>query len=234
MKPRTWPAEEIKSLISYYESLPELWQVSNPDYKNRVKKSAAVDSLAEQFNTTAFEINRKLHNLRTQFNNELRKLKKKSGQGTDENYTSNWEYFTSLKFLMPNIIPANETQGDLNLPFTNNNSLESPESTNTQSSRRTLKKRKIEDESLDRVLNVSEKFDDAATFGDFVAAAIRNMRSDARKRELKRKIQRIILDIEEKDEADQYSITESESSASSIFIKHKSRQSRQRRVESWQ
>ncbi|KPJ12146.1 hypothetical protein RR48_03893 [Papilio machaon] len=113
MKPRTWPAEEIKSLISYYESLPELWQVSNPDYKNRVKKSAAVDSLAEQFNTTAFEINRKLHNLRTQFNNELRKLKKKSGQGTDENYTSNWEYFTSLKFLMPNIITTNETQGDL-------------------------------------------------------------------------------------------------------------------------
>ncbi|XP_013172745.1 PREDICTED: uncharacterized protein LOC106121578 [Papilio xuthus] len=233
MKPRTWPAEEIKSLILSYESLPELWQVSNPDYKNRVKKSTAVDSLAEQFNTTAFEINRKLHNLRTQFNNELRKLRKK---GTDENCGSNWEYFTSLKFLMPNIIPGNDTQGDLNSSFTNN-ILESPESTsvNTKSSRRISKKRKNEDESLDRTLNVSDKLDDAATFGDFVAAAIRNMRSDARKRELKRKIQRIILDIEEKDEADQYSVASvsPESCASSIFIKN-SRKSRQRRFDSWQ
>lgn len=77
MTSRAWSTEEIKSLILYYESLPELWQISNPDYKNRVKKAAAVESLAEQFNTSALEINRKLHNLRTQFNNELRKLKQK-------------------------------------------------------------------------------------------------------------------------------------------------------------
>lgn len=49
-----------------------------------------------------------------QFNNELRKLKKKkSGQGTDENYVSTWEYFTSLQFLIPSTVPANETQQNL-------------------------------------------------------------------------------------------------------------------------
>jgi len=53
-----------------------LHEISNPDYKNRVKKAAAVESLAEQFNTSAIEINRKLHNLRTQFDNKLRKLAK--------------------------------------------------------------------------------------------------------------------------------------------------------------
>lgn len=120
MTSRTWSTEEIKSLIFYLESLPELWQISNPDYKNRVKKAAAVESLAEQFNTSALEINRKLHNLRTQFNNELRKLKKKkSGQGTDENYASTWDYFTSLQFLIPSTVPANETTkfGELSLLF---------------------------------------------------------------------------------------------------------------------
>lgn len=96
MASRTWFAENIKLLILYYEGLPELWQISNSDYKNRIKKTAAIECLAERFNTTPVEINRKLHNLRTQFNNELRKLKKKkSGQGTDENYVSKWEYFSS-------------------------------------------------------------------------------------------------------------------------------------------
>lgn len=67
---------------------------------------------------------------------------------------------------------------------------------------------------MDRALSILDKSDDAATFGEFVAAAIRNMRSDARKRELKRKIQRTILDMEELDESDQYSI-QSVSSGSS-------------------
>lgn len=91
---------------------------------------------------------------------------------------------------------------------TNSENLEStvsPNSDNLSRSQRTSKKRKKEDEALERAISVLDKSDDAAIFGDFVAAAIRNMRSEARKRELKRKIQRIILDMEELDEADQYS-----------------------------
>lgn len=91
---------------------------------------------------------------------------------------------------------------------TNGENLESTVSQNSDNlsrSQRTSKKRKKEDEALERALSVLDKSDDAAIFGDFVAAAIRNMRSEARKRELKRKIQRIILDMEELDEADQYS-----------------------------
>ncbi|CAG4970416.1 unnamed protein product [Parnassius apollo] len=102
-----------------------------------------------------------------------------------------------------------ETIGEENSPSTNNNNLESSESTkvNTLSqSQRTSKKRKKEDEALERELNFLHKSDDAAVFDDFVAAAIRNMRSEARKRELKRKTQRIILVMEELDESDQYSL----------------------------
>ncbi|CAG4958846.1 unnamed protein product [Colias eurytheme] len=71
MASRTWSAEDIKLLILYYEGLPELWQISNSDYKNRIKDTAAKECLAERFNTTAVEINGKLHNLRIQFSNEL-------------------------------------------------------------------------------------------------------------------------------------------------------------------
>ncbi|CAH2006779.1 unnamed protein product [Acanthoscelides obtectus] len=113
---------------------------------------------------------------------------------------------------MPNSVPANETQQNLNSPTNsepaNNENLELTVSQNSNTlsqSQRTSKKRKKEDEALDRALSVLDKSDDAAIFGDFVAAAIRNMRSESRKREIKRKIQRIILDMEELDEADQYS-----------------------------
>lgn len=90
---------------------------------------------------------------------------------------------------------------------TNSENLESTVSQNSDNLSRSQRtsKRKKEDEALERALSVLDKSDDAAIFGDFVGAAIRNMRSEARKRELKHKIQRIILDMEELDEADQYS-----------------------------
>lgn len=49
---------------------------------------------------TTEEISSKIHALRTQFNREKNKEKQsKSGSGTDELYTTKWEYFSSLKFL---------------------------------------------------------------------------------------------------------------------------------------
>ncbi|KAJ8969777.1 hypothetical protein NQ317_016554 [Molorchus minor] len=70
-------------------------------YRDRVKKQKALKFIAEKFDATEAEIQRKLHNLRTQENQEWNKMKKrKSGQGTDDTYNSSWEYFESLKFLV--------------------------------------------------------------------------------------------------------------------------------------
>ncbi|XP_076664793.1 uncharacterized protein LOC143367058 [Andrena cerasifolii] len=92
---KNWLEEEVKELISQWELYPELWAVKNEVYKNRIKKQ-----LAKKFNTTYSEISRKLHNLRTQFNQELRKtVYKKSGAGTDTTYESTWKNFGALKFL---------------------------------------------------------------------------------------------------------------------------------------
>ncbi|CAL1678834.1 unnamed protein product [Lasius platythorax] len=84
-----WTKDKTKLLISLLEGLPHLWDVSQADYKNRSKRTASIEQLAQQFNTDSGEVGRKLHNLRTQFNNELRKTRKrKSGQGSGEAYIS--------------------------------------------------------------------------------------------------------------------------------------------------
>nr|CAH7753080.1 unnamed protein product [Callosobruchus chinensis] len=72
-----------------YHNKPELWDVKSKIYQNRTKKQEALDQIAAKFQTTIEEMTRKIHNLRNQFNSELKKTrKKKSGQSTDEVYLS--------------------------------------------------------------------------------------------------------------------------------------------------
>ncbi|CAL1688681.1 unnamed protein product [Lasius platythorax] len=95
-----WTKNKTKLLISLLEKLPHLWDVSQADYKNRSKRTASIEQLAQQFNTDSGEVGRKLHNLMTQFNNELRKTRKrKNGQGSGEVYISKWEFFEALQFM---------------------------------------------------------------------------------------------------------------------------------------
>lgn len=102
-KKRVWSKEDTIDLVNYFEGFPELWQIKSKIYRDRIKKQKALIFIAEKFGTTEGEIQRKLHNLRTQANQEWNKIKKrKSGEGgtDDEIYTSSWEYFESLKFLI--------------------------------------------------------------------------------------------------------------------------------------
>lgn len=109
-----WTKERTTELIEKFESSPELWDTTSKLYRDRAKKEAAVTKLAEHFSVTSAEINRKLHNLRTQMNNERRKIKKKkSGDGVDDVvFTSNWEFFNSLKFLIGGMT-CSDTQTNL-------------------------------------------------------------------------------------------------------------------------
>lgn len=106
---KQWLKAEIDELIDLYHAKPELWDIKSKIYRNRVKKQSALVEIAENFRTTVEEITRKIHNLRNQFNSELKKAaKKKTGEGTDELYISKWPYFNSLvliqgeQFLQPN------------------------------------------------------------------------------------------------------------------------------------
>ena len=99
-KSRDWSREDVIKLIELYECNPCLWDCRNSDYKNRILKSEVCATIAGELSATVEEINRKLHNLRSQWHSEIKKFKiKKSGSGAEEVYKSNWWCFDALKFL---------------------------------------------------------------------------------------------------------------------------------------
>uniref|UniRef100_A0A146KWA1 MADF domain-containing protein n=1 Tax=Lygus hesperus TaxID=30085 RepID=A0A146KWA1_LYGHE len=63
------------------EALPELWDVSSNIYKDRNWRAVSTAALASEFATDTKEISRKLHNLRTQLNSELRRMRKRKSGG---------------------------------------------------------------------------------------------------------------------------------------------------------
>lgn len=96
-----WNSEITTKLIEIFEKdCKELWDNKHPLNKDRTARQARHEYLANIFGTTAEEISRKLHNLRTQFNNELRKIKRKQAGGEAAQGSSGWEYFDALLFLM--------------------------------------------------------------------------------------------------------------------------------------
>ena len=97
---RKWSDIETRKLIALYEGKEVLWDITSKDYRNRTKKHEAVRDISNKLKVEPSEVQRKLHNLRSQYNAEFKKIRKKtSGQGTDEVYVSNWPYFTALKFI---------------------------------------------------------------------------------------------------------------------------------------
>lgn len=108
-----WSKEKTRELIEMLQAYPELWDTTCKLHKDRTKKNSATINMAEHFGVSSAEITRKLHNLRTQMNNEIRKIKKKkSGDGLDDVFISNWEFFDSLKFLTAGLI-CNKSQTNL-------------------------------------------------------------------------------------------------------------------------
>ncbi|XP_062121257.1 uncharacterized protein LOC133835276 isoform X2 [Drosophila sulfurigaster albostrigata] len=95
-----WDREKTIKLIEFYENHSVLWDASSADYKNKHKKQNAYREIAEELDKSNDEIKPKIHHLRTQFLQEVRRVKqKKCGQATSDNYTSKWEFFDALNFI---------------------------------------------------------------------------------------------------------------------------------------
>ncbi|KAF2901330.1 hypothetical protein ILUMI_04856 [Ignelater luminosus] len=113
---KIWSDADIKILISLYEENPLLWDVRFSNYRNRNKKQETLKLIATKLNTDSNEISRKLHNLGSQFMQEVKKLKiKKSGSGTDEIFISTWPYFSALKFIQRSVDNSDTTDNLVNL-----------------------------------------------------------------------------------------------------------------------
>lgn len=98
-----WTEERVQQLIQSVEAEPALWNATLAEYRNKVKRDSAWNSISEiDFNSeiSGHDLNVKWQGLRSQYKEQLNKMKKKkSGDGTDDNYVVRWKYFVNLRFL---------------------------------------------------------------------------------------------------------------------------------------
>lgn len=81
------------------------------EYKDRSKRQASLNLIAQEIERTADEVSKKLHNLRSQMLREIKKQKTtKSGQAAVNK--SKWEYFDVLKFTEV-AVTANKTYSNM-------------------------------------------------------------------------------------------------------------------------
>lgn len=101
-------------LIDRYQCYPLLWDPTDPEYKNRVKKLDAWKDISDALHVDRADATKKIDILTSQLRREARKMKCKSGQGPQEDtYTSKWFAFKSLSsFLLDkNNKPQKKTFG---------------------------------------------------------------------------------------------------------------------------
>ncbi|XP_053946426.1 uncharacterized protein LOC128863026 [Anastrepha ludens] len=95
-----------KEFFEVYRSYPEIWKIKSEEYKNKIKKNAAYETLLEKYKeidpkATVESLKYKINSIRSCYRRELKKLKQseKSGAGVDDVYVSSLWYFDDLSFL---------------------------------------------------------------------------------------------------------------------------------------
>ncbi|XP_049843213.1 uncharacterized protein LOC126295002 [Schistocerca gregaria] len=96
---REWTKQDTENFIEAVESYHEIWDVHNRDFKDRMKKMCALNEISPIFDTSVKEVQRKWHNLKTQFSQEVRKLQKIKSCSSGIVSDSWWPYFSAMKFL---------------------------------------------------------------------------------------------------------------------------------------
>ncbi|XP_063360055.1 uncharacterized protein LOC134649262 [Cydia amplana] len=218
-----WSSENTVKLIDTMErDCKELWDARHPMNKDRAARQAKLQYLALMFGTTVEEISRKIHNLRTQFNNELRKIKRRQCGEERGAAASGWEYFDALCFLRspPNPLDVDgvnlalaEFQAEEEMEFgaalransiKTSSPTEAPKPTRVAASAPpplppSANPLMWPEEPAPR-LRPGMGADECQIFGDFVASELRTLRSDDARKKLKRIIQKAILQIGEEED----------------------------------
>lgn len=93
-----WPDENITKLINEVEVRRSLWDAGCAEYK--LPKDILWQEVSDAIPVSINDCKGKWSNLRTTFNYNLEKLRrKKSGQGADEHFQITWRYFKPMMFL---------------------------------------------------------------------------------------------------------------------------------------
>ena len=149
---KNWTDNEITLLIDMLEEKPCLWDVFDKQYTKRDVKEIAYTEIANSLNTNIESIKTKINGLRAQLGREVAKVNKtKSGQSTDELYTSSWIHYDRLSFLLP-VIKSSKSKDTLK----RKNEEENEEVEETRFSTPGLKKKTIAERKLDLLSKCTE------------------------------------------------------------------------------
>jgi len=102
------PTEEIVNTLSQLPPADCLWNHYSELYKNKDCRAKAIESICASLEITKHDYGKKVHNLRNQFNAELKKLERRleeSGGDRDSEKACRWEHFKTLMFLRSVIEP---------------------------------------------------------------------------------------------------------------------------------
>lgn len=96
---KQWTTEGIGTLIDAFREHRNLWDPKDIHYKNRIKKMDAYKELAQLFETSSAEIERKLKNLMSQYQRERRKYKKMKKSGAGQSFRAKWFGYNAMSFI---------------------------------------------------------------------------------------------------------------------------------------
>ncbi|XP_017463719.1 PREDICTED: uncharacterized protein LOC108357135 [Rhagoletis zephyria] len=108
-KSTVWTREKITQLIELYRQHDCLWNHYTEAYKNKEKRTKAIENICSTLRITKMDFGKKIHNLRNQFNSEMKKLERRveeTGDDKESNAAScRWKHFQALRFLRDIIEP---------------------------------------------------------------------------------------------------------------------------------
>lgn len=223
MSPHVWSVKNTFALIKLYETNVALWDATHQDYKNREAKDLIISNIATHMNVSTREINRKLHNLRNQLCQELRTIKRKRKRGIiNKMCTSNWPYFSALKFIIPSALNRCKSpdiviqqmileEREREQEKIKSNKIEDEQTLIKKQDEKSEKKRPVtsidivNEEELKRSrISLSKVSNEDDRFGEWVALELQSLRSEVNKRKLKSEIRRAICRIADLDDADSF------------------------------
>lgn len=108
-KNTVWTREKIALLIELYRQHECLWNHYTEAYKNKEKRTKAIEDICNSLHITKLDFGKKIHNLRNQFNSEMKKIERRVEETGDDTESTaegcRWKHFQSLRFLQDVIEP---------------------------------------------------------------------------------------------------------------------------------
>ena len=95
-KKKDWTDDEVSLLIGRFKTNLCLWDMYRTDYTNRSIKEIVYTEIATSLDTNIPSIKSKINGRKM-----AKEKSSKSGQSTDELYSSNWIHYDKLAFLVP-------------------------------------------------------------------------------------------------------------------------------------